>query len=225
MWAILLIAAGLSAQDREDLVAVHCFDVAVHGDLAYLAQTDGLTVSNIGDPVHAERLARVELPASILGVTVHDGRVYLAAGSLGMLTLDVSSLPDPKLVRRVDTPGSVHQVAVSGSVAFLADDIQGLTIVDLSIEGRPKILATIPTRSAVRAVALDGELLATAEGTAGARVFDVSNPSAPRERAVVHGLGNVQDVAIRGTQLFVAAERSIKNRACSWSTPSVSISR
>ena len=79
--------------------------------VVFLAQTAGFSVLDITDSRSPRDSVRMHLSGSVLGITLHGDRAYLAAGSLGLLMVDISEPTEPKYLRRFDTEGSdvVHE--------------------------------------------------------------------------------------------------------------------
>ena len=75
---------------------------------------------DVSDPLRPKFLSLFRLRETVLGVHLVGSTAYVAAGSLGLLVVDLSDPGAPRFELRVDTPGSVHDVAVQGSFAMLA---------------------------------------------------------------------------------------------------------
>ena len=92
-------------------------------------------------------------------VEIHNGVAYVAAGTGGLFTVDVSDPASISLLGSVKTPGAARAVAVAGTVAYIADNTSGLTIIDISDPSSPSLLGSFPTFQA-RDVAVEDPHLA-----------------------------------------------------------------
>jgi len=205
---LLSAAGGIAAKKKSKQqadVPVICHDVAIVGKQALLAQTLGLSLWDISDPLRPKATERLQLPATVLGVTAAAPLVYLAAGTRGLYVTRLAEEGPPEVVARFDTPGSVQEVVLHGSYALLADSRYGVRVVDVSDPERPLQKAQLATRDETRSLALDGDVLAVAEGKAGVRLFDVSRPERPLELRVLREMKEARDVAWAGKRLVVAA--------------------
>lgn len=199
------VAAKKKGRPSTEDAPIACHDVAVVGELALLAQTLGLSLWDIGDPLRPRATERLPLPGTVLGVTAAPPLVYLAAGPRGLYVARMVEDGPPRVVSRFETPGSVRQVKLHGSHALLADARHGLRVVDVSDPARPLQKALVSTRDEVRSLALRGDVLAVAEGKAGVRLLDVSRPERPLELHVLRDMDDARDVAFAGARLLVAA--------------------
>ena len=130
---------------------------------------------------------------------------FLAAGTRGLVIVDISDPENPEERARLDTDGKVKRIARAGEYMFLADGVNGLLVVDLSSLDDPRIRARISTSGDLRAVAVSGEMLAIAEGHGGARVFSLRRPDNPRELRKLDTRFPARDVCWIEDRLFVAA--------------------
>jgi hypothetical protein len=103
-------------------------DVAVAGNMAYLADVFGVRLVNVADPAHPAELAYYELPGDIFGVAIAGETLYVASGSRGLHVLDVSDPSRPLLTGSFNTAGYSQEVAAGGERALVADGINGLVI-------------------------------------------------------------------------------------------------
>ncbi len=215
---LLLVAVGMpsseSARRRKDKkvalapIVTSWNDVAMQGELGWFARSDGLVALDFTDPANPREAGRLEMRFPVYGITLDGDIAYIAAGSHGVFTADLSDPEKPEILEWFDTPGSVSDVQLRDQLAFVVDDAQGLKILDYSYRGEPRQIASVSTRDELAAVAIDGNRLATAERTAGVRLFDLSrgqgNPLRTDELRRAEG---AVDVLFLGDLLLVARER------------------
>ncbi len=101
--------------------------VVVEGDRAYVADGDScLQVIDVADPTEptvAVSFAPHDAPQSLYAsdVVVIDGVVYLVAGGMGLLVLDVSGPGFPVPAGGCYTPGEALGIAAAGDYVYVAD--------------------------------------------------------------------------------------------------------
>jgi hypothetical protein len=205
-----LVLSPLSAKkknrgDDSDDVPVICHDVAIDGKYALLAQTSGVAIWDVSDPVRPRTAAGVTVPATVLGVDTRLPMVYLAAGTHGLYVVRWDGEGEPAILARHDTPGSVNGVRLLDHYALLSDERYGVRVVDVEHPDRPLQKALVSTRDRVHSIALDGRLLATAEGRVGVRLFDVSQPERPIELHLLRDIDDARDVAWAGPGRLLVA--------------------
>jgi hypothetical protein len=187
---------------------IRSHDVAVQEGKAYIGQTGGLIVLDLEKPDQPKQVGKLDLPASVLGVTLDGTRGLLAAGAHGLYLADFTDPKEPKLIVRHDLFGTVRHAVSLGSFAFIAEGRDGISVANLSIPERPLTIAKIPTRGEVVRLALVDELLATAESLAGVRLFDLVRITTPRQVAVLADAEGARDVLFMGELLIVATGRT-----------------
>lgn len=212
--AILAVAAPpCVAADKqpaaEELAEVRCHHVLVRDGVSYVAQTGGLAIRDLSDPLKHRPLGELRLQSTIHHVALEGDTAYLSAGSHGIFIADVGDPAEPALLQRFDPHGKVMQVVPAGDGVhlFFAAKRHGFGVVELSERVGPARVASVSTSAAVASLDLQGRLLATAEGLAGVRLFDVARPDLPRELAFLREAEGARDVAFADDLLFVAAGR------------------
>lgn len=115
-------------------------------------------------PTVTGRVASVQTGVPNHRVRVSDGFAYVAAGTSGVLVMDLRSPNDPRVVRTVPTTDA-RDVAIAGGHLYVADGAGGLRIFSLATPGMPV--------QAARYVGEGSEALteATRVAVAGARAF------------------------------------------------------
>jgi hypothetical protein len=121
----------------------------------------------------------VTLPGAAGGVAVSGNLAYLAAGSSGLLVIDVTNHAAPRLLDTVATPGSALAVKVVGARAYVADGPGGLQIYDLTVPTAPLLLGGVVTPTDAKNLVVRGDLAYVADSATGLQIVDVSVPAAP----------------------------------------------
>ena len=150
-------------------------------------------------PLPTERISILSTwrEAALQNVTVQGNYIYAAAGSEGLLLIDVSNPDKPKLAGVAPT-FHASDVEVKGDFAYVADGERGLKIIDIYNPISPVETGSRKTSDAKRvALEVKGEtvLAYIADGTFGLKVIDASNPKDPVRRDSVSG-GDIQDVSV-----------------------------
>ena len=102
------------------------WDIAVNGDLAYVAQpSEGLGIVSLADSIHPAVVGRYDTPGSACGVAVGGGGdAYVADGFSGLRVISVRDPHNPVEVGYYDTPGRAMalDVSESGDMVYLLDE-------------------------------------------------------------------------------------------------------
>lgn len=125
-------------------------DGARIGDLMYAVDATYLWLLDVADP---QGVSRHRLEAALgepLAVAEHAGRLLIAAGSQGLLSLDLSDPFAPAVAAQVETDGPALDVFVEGDTAFVATGGGGVAVVDLTSD---TLSHTLPVPGYAAAVA------------------------------------------------------------------------
>jgi hypothetical protein len=122
---------------------------------------------------------------------------YVAAGSAGLVVVEVNDHSAPVIVATLDTPGNANDVRIVGSLAYVADGDSGLQIVDVSTPANPVSLGSLDTPGEAYDVVVYGTQAYVADGPSGLQIINVSNPAAPAllGSAAMPGLAKGVDVS------------------------------
>ena len=116
------------------------WSLALDGDLAFVASmtclnadgTGGLAVISLSDPAHPALLSTPkDVPCGLYDVAASGDYVFLAAGSDGILGIDVSDPAAPYLAARFSTPSLATRVAVDGDLIYALDEMAGIYVLHL----------------------------------------------------------------------------------------------
>jgi hypothetical protein len=181
-----------------NFVGVDTPGVDVSDPFVYLADAGAgfftLDLSNLDltqpQPIAASRLHATSGWAAgtpALGVRYAGNVALVAAGSAGLVTVDVSNPRAPQLLATtaaclagepLPCARSATRVAIEGTIAYLATS-QGLVAVDIADAQHPRVLSALGPP--IEDVALSGHLAFAAAGAAGLLIFDVTAPAAPAQ--------------------------------------------
>ena len=142
--------------------------------------------------------------APVLGIAASEGRAFAAAGTEGLLVIDLSDTRRPAVVATGDTPGEAQAIALAPGRAFVADGSRGLTIFDLANPAAPAPLGSLDTQGTSRGLAVAGSLVYVADDFRGLLVVDAAVPSAPALLGRLDTPGRASGVAVSGGYAYVA---------------------
>ena len=157
--------------------------IAVSNSLIYLTanwgSSSGLSIFVFTDPLFPLpsfpfEVGAIPIPGEAAGV--EGSWAYVAAGSAGLLVIDVSSRGAPELVGIYDTPGRATGVAAQDSLVYVADGEAGLQIIDVSAPWAPVLAGAYDTEGEARAVEVAGDLAYVADGNGGLVILRYSAP-------------------------------------------------
>jgi hypothetical protein len=141
------------------------YAIDIDGPWGYLVTTQGLAILDLRTPASPRMAARVALDGGPQGVTVLDGIAYVAAGTTGLIIIDVSDPERPLIVGTGSVGGgaSSRSAALVGSTAFVADGLGGLQLLDVSDPAHPVARGDHVTNNYVVDVRFQGGLVFTVE--------------------------------------------------------------
>jgi hypothetical protein len=188
-------------------------DVIAQGNIAYLANIDGLktiSLSDLGDSV----VTGFDLsPGPSVGVAVDGNLAYIADRTVGLGVYDVSDPRAPDRIGWLGTDGEVANITISGSNAYLCDTLGGFHVLGLGA-GVPTRLGYTNTPGAANDVVIEGNYAYVAN-SGGLQIIDISDPAMPNIVGSVLTLGDAVGVAVNGTTAYVLYNGLLDG----WSTP------
>ncbi len=143
-------------------------------------------------------LSFITIPGFAHNVDINGNYAYVAAGSAGLVVVDVSNRTAPQIVAILDTPGKADNVKVVGNLVYLADGPSGLEIVDVADPAAPVLLGSVDTPGDALDVVVTGNRALVADGPGGIQLIDVSAPAHPVLLRTVPLPAGVTSVFIRG---------------------------
>lgn len=120
----------------------------------------------------------LSVPGSV-AVDVGGAFAYVAAGTNGLVVVDVTDRTKPQTRSTLAGLGNAQGVRVYGQYVFIADSIGFLRVVDVSNPGAPQMVAAIPVPGQPVHVAARDNLAVVAAQMGGLTLFDVTNPAIP----------------------------------------------
>jgi len=130
---------------------------------------------------------------------------YVAAGTAGLLVVDVTDPSAPAVRSSVTPAGTTVAVAVNGTVAVVArrgSGSAGISVVDVTDSLAPILRGNLNTLPDPRAVAIQDTVAYVADAFSGLALITIRNPAAPALIGSPSGFGAL-DLDLTGTQLLV----------------------
>jgi hypothetical protein len=182
------ITAGLGLASVADAVIVS----DANGGLFRVATT------NLAAPAIA---VQTRLPAAGKSLVASGSALYVAAGAVGLLTVNPATLA---VVATNATGGDASDVALSGSVLYVATGFGGCQAWNVSSPSAPALLGTFGI--GVRAVDADmaSNTLFVAGDEAGLQIHSLTNLASPKWVATIATSTNPRCLAVSGSLAFVA---------------------
>lgn len=187
-------------------------DVAMDGDMAYLAAGSALRVIDLSTPSAPLIVGSLDLPlsVSVRAVTASGGFAYFMEHN-GLRVVDVSVPSAPILVGALDLPDSAWvAVALSGGYAFVASGSDGFRVIDVGTPSAPVEVGFLDTPGTAKAVAVAAGHAYVEDGGSGLQVIDVSMPSRPVVVGVVDTAGRSNRLAVAGGHAYVAGGSGLR---------------
>ncbi|HMB70727.1 MAG TPA: FlgD immunoglobulin-like domain containing protein [bacterium] len=157
-------------------------DMAVSGNLAFVAGPSGLQIVDVSVPSAPAVIGTFPIsPWQIDAVAVQGDCAYVGGSGTELTVVDVSDPTAPAEAAVLDLPGWAHGLCISGSHVFMAAWNDGLHVVDVSTPSLPTLEATVAVGFAgATRVAAGGGYAYVTVGQQGIALVDVLDPSAPK---------------------------------------------
>jgi hypothetical protein len=165
-------------------ISISGFSTSVLADENYAYFGTGMNVnliiadiSNPGFPFKIRTLSFPETGGGIFGLAKSVNFLYLAMGSDGIYSVDISNKTAPVVLNKlVIENGQARDVVVQAHYAFIAHG-DGLKIIDIANPSNMQLIKS--TGSGYNSIDIDGELVFLGKSSGGIDVFNISDPTNP----------------------------------------------
>ncbi|MDM8521763.1 C13 family peptidase [Desulfococcaceae bacterium HSG8] len=161
-------------------------------------------------------IGSVETPEDAWGVTVSDGKAYLACSGYGdekqwsgLSVIDISNPGNPVIIGSVETPTAAYDVAVSNGRVYLTSRLNNywydggrLHVIDIGNPENPVIIGSVEIPGALFVSTSDGKAYVT-DGD-DLHVIDIGNPENPVIIGSVETPGEALGVTVSDGKAYVA---------------------
>lgn len=171
--------------------------------------------SSTGGLAASSSLGAFGISGGSKNVSVVGNYAYVAAGSAGLVIVNISSPESPVLAGSY-TAKTANDVTVSNGYAYVAsggntDRTNGLLVLNVSNPALPTRSGFLKTAGTARGVAVQGSYAYLADGSNELVVINVSNPASPSQAGKVSGtIRNFADVFVSGSSAYVAMNEDVK---------------
>jgi len=192
-------------------------DIAVLGDVAYVAGPQTLAAVDISDPDVPVTLSALGLAGPVNGVAVV-GLWHLAlARQSAPESLTLVDVRDPTgmlITGAAFTHGKDRGVAVHGRWAYLAASSHGVAILDAGSPAAPLLVRTLDVGDQAYAVTVHRHLLAVGLRHGGVALYDLADPAWPLYlgSAPLPNNHKVERIALLGQRMHVLASHGKKEQ-------------
>ena len=187
----------------------------VNGDGKVAAGEAGsatITVTNSGFTANAPVTVRqldpavswLAMPGVAENVKVAGNYAYVAAGSAGLVVVDITNRKTPFIAATLSLPGGyARDIRLETGIAYVAAGAIGLQVVDIRNPQSPSVIGSLDTAGDARDIAIEpGHLLYLADGPGGLRVISIADPAAPVEVGSLASAQEMQGVTVTGTMAY-----------------------
>jgi len=183
------------------------YDVCVVDEIAYVTGNRGVHIIDVGNPASPRELGLLQLRDGAFGISVHNGKAYIAGDTEGFFIADVGDPEKPIVVGQYSPAnGITDELCVNGAYAYVVQREGRLLILDITNEIEPLLLDDLELGSAGGEAFLRGDYLFAGAHASGLVLFDVSEPSAPKKLSVVPGTRGAHGFAAQEDLLFLACQ-------------------
>lgn len=184
--------------------------VLTDGSMAYYGtgMSVHLVIADITSPSNPTQTGILSFPQTnngIFGMAKQNQILYLAMGTAGFYSVDVSNPSSPTVLDSIPIAGGqTRDVALSGSYAFLAH-YGGMKVVDVSNPASMNLVNSIGV--GYNSAAIDGLLAFMGKSGGGVDVYDIANPIVPQLLySIPNAGGTAWDVQCKDNHLYLSTD-------------------
>ncbi len=187
-------------------------DVDVIYNTAYVVATDTSAqlstfyIINVLNPATMSITGSLSFGHDIYNVDVQGDYAYVAAGSEGILVIDISNPEQPDHILNIPA-GGAKNITVRGDFAYICRGGPGIRITDISDLENPETVFSDNTPGNAISISVVDTYAYVSDGTAGLIIYDIANPDSIREISTYdHEINSViSNIAIGGDIAYVAS--------------------
>lgn len=196
-------------------VGEHGVDVAVSGDIAYMAvekTAEGLAVIDITDPEAATVLTHKDVNGKGNSVLVSGSTLYMGvdSSSKGLAILDVSTPSAPVIRSTVNLGGYGNQMYLVGTTLYTTSESSSSSfkVYNVLSPSSPALLGSFNVGTQTKAVEVSGSYayIGTASSSSGFQILNISNPASISRSSTLNLGAAVKSIEINGTLAYVGLD-------------------
>ena len=155
-----------------------------------------------------QQIGGVDLGAGAVGLDAVGDTCFVAIGSGGLKTVNISNPESAFEIGSVDTPGNALDVVVNADLALVADDRSGVQIVDVSLRHSPAIIGNYRTPIAVSSADFYQSYAVVVDAQNGMILLDIEEPSQPEFVSKIEIQGYAWSAEVVGDSAYIASDNS-----------------
>jgi len=171
-------------------------------DGGYIYVADGSGGLRIYNRRNFALVGSLPTPGTANHVEVVGRRAFIAAGTSGLVVVDLANPAAPTQIGIVNTPGSAFRVDVEGKYCYVADGSGGMQVIDISVPSAPGVAGAFATGAWAADIVVEGDVAYLADVSNGLVTVDVSDPTAPALLGNLPGIEGAS-VAVAGNTAFL----------------------
>ena len=158
------------------------------------------------DPV---ALSAIDIPGYANNVDTQGDYAYIAAGSAGLVIVDVADRENPAIVGQLDMDGIAIDIKVVGSTVYMANGEAGVAIVDVIDPENPILVGEYNTGGVARDIAVDLRYIYVADDNAGLDIINIVEPSEPFSVMTMSELVGARGVSIDQGRMALVSDTTL----------------
>lgn len=184
--------------------------ILVEGNYAYYGTGMNVkfVIADISNPAAPLSIGNIKFPynSGVFGIAKKNEVVYLAAGTSGLLSVDVTDKTNPVVLDSIPVAKDeqIRDVVIKDSLAFAAAS-EGLQIINIKSPSDLKVIKNIG--SGYNSIDIQNNFVFLGKDNGGVDVFNISNPNAPTLAfAIVNSGGTAWDLKVKGNLLYLSTD-------------------
>lgn len=178
--------------------------VTVTENYAYLTDVEsGFRIAELSDPRRLRQVGHYDQGGIVEDIAVHGGVAYLA-NSIGLQTVNVEDVKNPRSLGELNTPGRANAVFVVKDLAYFTDSVYGFHIADVKDPTVIQSLSSHQTPGAAQDIFVASNYAYIADGEAGLMIVNVADPLNPITASVIDQFQNANSVIVLGDIAYLA---------------------
>lgn len=176
--------------------------VMAHGSHVYVLLKSELQIYDATNPSEMILLSTVPSLNGASDLAIQGSTVFVAAGSTGVLIIDVNDPLQPQHIGVIDTPGFADYVAVAKSVLYISD-FTGFQTADISNPQAPVLRGRTLSKYQINRFDIANNKAFVLNNNLGLLVVDISDPDAPNVQSVYTNFPYAVDVKAKGATVYL----------------------
>ncbi len=178
--------------------------VTVADNFAYLTDVEsGFRIAEVSDPRRLIQVGHYDQGGIVEDIAVHGDVAYLA-DSVGLQTVNVEDVKNPRGLGELSTPGRANAVFVVKDLAYVTDSVYGFHIADVSDPSAIQSLSSHQTPGTAQDIFVASNYAYIADGEAGLMIVNVVDPLDPKTASVIDQFQNANSVVVLGDYAYLA---------------------